>query len=120
MIGGVCVGELGVRGTKCAGKLLETAEGERELGVDVERGGIKAAIGEGELGAEGELEAELGLAGAALSDDFGEGIAGDAAAGAAVEDRTSESALLGGLKKMEEIFRCHLRREERQIFRFKF
>lgn len=91
------------------GELLKTAEGEREFGVDVERGGVEAAEGKGELSEMAELEAELGFTAAALGDNLGEGVASDAAADGAVDDRTSKGALLSGLKEMEEIFRRHFR-----------
>ena len=60
--------------------MLETAKGKREFGVEEERGGGEAAPGGRELGVEGELEAELGLAGAALGDELRHGVAGNAAA----------------------------------------
>lgn len=88
---------------ECAAELVEAAEGEGELGVEVERGGREAAAGGRELGGEGELEAELGLAGAALGDELGYGVAGNAAAEAAVEDGAAQCAFLGGLGTAEEI-----------------
>lgn len=55
-----------VRGAKGVAELVEAAHGEGEFCVEIERGGGEAAVGAGELGGEGELEAELGLAGAAF------------------------------------------------------
>lgn len=49
------------------------------------------------------MEAELGLARAAFGNNFGDGVAGDAAADTAVHDGTSKSAFLGGKK----LFWCH-------------
>lgn len=45
--------EIRVRIAERARELLEAAEGERELGVDVESGGREAAIGEWKLSIEG-------------------------------------------------------------------
>lgn len=59
-------------GVERVGELMEAAEREGKFGVEVERGGGEAAEGGGELGAEGELEAELGLAGAAFCHDLGD------------------------------------------------
>lgn len=90
-----------------AGELLEAAERERELSVDVERGGREAAMGEWELSREGKLEAELGLTATALGNKLRNGVAGNAAGEAAIEDRTAQRAFLGGERAAEEIFWCH-------------
>ncbi|GER52047.1 SWAP (Suppressor-of-White-APricot)/surpdomain-containing protein / ubiquitin family protein [Striga asiatica] len=79
-------GEVG----RVGGQLTEAARGEWELGVEIEGGGAEAAAGGGELGGEKELEGELGLAGAALRDDLGDGLAGDAAAEEAVEEGAAD------------------------------
>lgn len=50
---------------------MEAASGKREFGVEVKRGSGQAAEEGWELGAEGELEAELGFAGTTFSHDFG-------------------------------------------------
>jgi hypothetical protein len=69
---------------KGTGELVEAASGKREFGVEVKRGSGQAAEEGWELGAEGELEAELGFAGTTFSHDFGYGVARDASAHAAV------------------------------------
>lgn len=60
-------------------ELLKAARGEWELGMDVDGGGGEAAEGGGKLRGEEELETELGLAGATLSDKLGDAVAGNAA-----------------------------------------
>lgn len=92
-------------GAKGEGELVEAAGGEGELGVEVERGGGEAAVRGWELRGEEELEAELGLAAAALGDDLGHRVAGDAAGENPVEDRAAQRAFLGG--KLEEVFWVH-------------
>jgi len=57
---------------------VEAAEGEGELRVDEDGGGGEAAAGGGELGGEGELEAQLRLAGTALANKLRDGVAGNA------------------------------------------
>lgn len=51
---------------KCVAELVEAAHGKGEFCVKIERGGGEATVGAGELRGERELEAELGLAGAAF------------------------------------------------------
>lgn len=87
--------------------MLEAAKGKREFGVEEERGGGQAAAGGRELGGEGELEAELGLAGAALGDELRHGVAGNAAAEAAVEEGATQRAFLGGEGAAEEVLWGH-------------
>lgn len=57
--------------------------------MNVEGGGGQTAEGGGELGGEEELQTQLGLAGAALPDELGDGVAGNAAGNAAVDDGAS-------------------------------
>lgn len=91
-----------------ARELLKTAKGERELGVDIERGSRKTAMGSWKLSRESKLEAELGLAATALGNKLSHGVAGNAAVEAAIENRTPKRALLGGGDRTaEEVFWCH-------------
>ncbi|PON75933.1 LOW QUALITY PROTEIN: hypothetical protein PanWU01x14_038840 [Parasponia andersonii] len=83
-------------------KLLEAAEGERELCVEVERGTGEAALGD-RLSGEGELETELGLAAAAFSDELRHGVAGNASVEAAVEDWTPERAFVSDEGAAKEV-----------------
>lgn len=62
----------------------------------VEGGGGEAATGDGQLGTQEELKAELGLAATALGDELGDGVAGDASVEEAIQDRAAEGAFLGG------------------------
>ena len=87
--------------------MLEAAKGKREFGVEEERGGGEAAAGRRKLGREGELEAELGLAGAALGDGLRHGVAGNAAPEAAVEEGATQRAFLGGEWAAEEVLWGH-------------
>lgn len=93
------------------GELVEAAEGEMELGVEVERGGREAAVGNWELGGEEELEGKLGLAAAAFGYDFGDGIARDSAVKEIVEDWAAGGEFRGvGWKRVvEEGFGIHRR-----------
>lgn len=52
-------------------ELVQTARGEREFGVDEDRGGRETAKGDRELGGESQLEAYLSLAATALGDELG-------------------------------------------------
>lgn len=75
-----------MRGAEGVGELVEAAKGEREFGVEVERGGGEAAVGRRELSEKSELEAELSLAATALGYQLRDRVAGDTAAQAAVQD----------------------------------
>lgn len=87
-------------------KLPETANWEGEFGVEVERRSGEAAEGVGELGGEEELKGELGLAGAALGDELGDGFAGDAAGKKLVEEWAVEGELLGGYGVVVVVEQC--------------
>lgn len=90
------------------GELAEAAEGERKLGVEVKRGGGKAAEGGWELGCEEELEGKLGFAAAAFGDDFCNGVARDAAMEEPVEDWAADGAFLGASwEALQKGFRIH-------------
>lgn len=80
---------------------MKAAKREGKLGVDVERGGSETTEREGKLGGEEELKAELGLTAAALRDELGDRVAGNAACEEAVEDRAADGALLGDRRSSE-------------------
>lgn len=90
---------------------MEAAEGEGEFGVEIEGGGGESALAKWKLRGEEQLQGELRLSGAALGDDFGDALAGNAAAEEAVEDGAAESegGGSGGERAAEEIFRLHFR-----------
>jgi len=88
--------------------LAEAAEGEGELGVDEDGGGGEAAVGGGELGGEGELEAELRLAGTALANKLRDGMAGNATVEAAIQYGTADGALLAAVGQKQKVLWPHL------------
>lgn len=83
--------------------MLKTAKGERELSVDIERGGRETTMGKWELSREGKLEAKLGLAATALGNKLSHGIARDTTGEASIENLTPQRAFLGGDGTAEEV-----------------
>lgn len=77
--------------------------------MEIEGGGGESALRKWKLRGEKQLQGELRLSGAALGDDFGDALAGNAAAEEAVEDGAAESegGGSGGERAAEEIFRFH-------------
>lgn len=93
-------------------ELMEAARGEGEFCMDEDRGGFEAAMGEWKLRIKSELEAELGLTAAAFGDDFGDGVAGDAAGEAPIEDGTAQGAFFSGRWPLKKA--CWVHRIERE------
>lgn len=76
-------------------ELVKAAHGKGEFCMKIERRGGEAAMGAGELGGEGELEAELGLARAAFGYQLRYRVAGNAATKATVDYGAAHGALFG-------------------------